>query len=85
MRCFGWDALKCGCGGKRTLIVAVQKRSEIERFLRHLKLWPTADDVVSVHGPPEVFDFEELEREAEWDEFYESQAQLQADADDWAA
>ena len=44
LRCFGWDVLKCPCGGNRTLIAAVKKKTEIERFLRFLKLWPNADE-----------------------------------------
>ena len=85
LRCFGWDVLKCPCGGTRTLIAAVKKKTEIERFLRHLKLWPEADEVVSVTGPPEAFDFDEIERQEEWDDFYESQEQITADAENWAA
>ena len=41
---FGCDVLKCACGGTRTLIAAVKKPAEIERFLRFLKLWPNADE-----------------------------------------
>ena len=85
LRCFGWDVLKCPCGGNRTLIAAVKKKTEIERFLRFLKLWPNADDVVSVHGPPEDFDIDEFERQADWDDFYESEELNKAHDENWSA
>ena len=84
-RAFGWEILKCPCGGTRTVLAAVQKKVEIERFLRHLHLWPGAGDVISVRGPPELFDFTELERQEDWDDFYETLAQSKAHAEDWAA
>ena len=77
--------LKCPCGGNRTLIAAVKKKTEIERFLRFLKLWPNADDVVSVHGPPEDFDIDEFERQADWDDFYESEELNKAHDENWSA
>jgi len=58
-RAFGWEILKCICGGTRIVLAAVKKKTEIERFLRHLHLWPGAGDVISVRGPPELFDFED--------------------------
>lgn len=87
-RAFGYDLLNCPCGGKRIVLAAVQKKTEVERFLRHLHLWPGAGDVVSVTGPPELFDLEEieaeLERESAWDDYYDLKAQEAAEAD-WAA
>jgi len=67
------------------VLAAVQKKTEIERFLRHLHLWPGAGDVISVRGPPELFDFTELDRQEDWDDFYETLAQSKAHAEDWAA
>ena len=98
---FGWDVLKCACGGTRTLIAAVKKPAEIERFLRYLQLWANADErgqvlpiscskklaipTPPVHGPPKVFDIEEFERQADWDDFYESEDLMKAHAENWAA
>ena len=38
-----------------------------------------------VHGPPEDFDIEEFERQADWDDFYESEELMKAHAENWAA
>ena len=46
---------------------------------RHASLSPP------VHGPPEVFDIEEFERQADWDDFYESEELMKAHAENWAA
>ena len=83
-RAFGWEVLNCLCGGKRIVLAVVQKKVEIERFLRHLHLWPGAGDVLSVCGPPELFDFAEIELESNWNDFYDLQSKQAADAD-WAA
>lgn len=83
-RTWGWDLLKCSCGGTRTVLAAVQKKTEIERFLRHLHLWPDQGQVLSVRGPPELFDLQEIERESDWDDFYDLASKQAADAD-WAA
>ncbi len=83
-RAFGWEILKCICGGTRIVLAAVQKKTEIERFLRHLHLWPGAGDVVSVTGPPKLFDLEQIERESAWEDYYDLKAKEAAEAD-WAA
>ena len=77
--------LTCPCGGTRTVIAAVQDRNEIERFLRHLQLPADAGEVVSVRGPPELFDFDEIERQADEDDFYETLAVYKALGEDWPA
>ncbi len=42
------------CGGKRRIVATIHNPREIERFLRHLKLWPSPDDdLVAIRGPPE--------------------------------
>ena len=64
-----WAVLDCSCGGKRRVIAAVQDKIEIERFLRHLHLWPDAGEILSVRGPPALWDFEAAEREDAWDQF----------------
>ena len=51
-----WDVLECPCGGRRTVIAAVQDRAEIERFLRHLQLWPDSEDITAIRGPPALLD-----------------------------
>ena len=38
-----------------------------------------------MHGPPEDFDIEEFERQADWDDFYESEELMKAHAENWAA
>ena len=66
-RAFLWDVLACRCGGKRELVAAVQDRVQIERFLRHLGLWPECEDIVAIRGPPDEFDVQDDEPGAEWD------------------
>ena len=36
-------------------------------------------------GPPELFDFEEQQRQSDWDDALEMEAQMQTDDEDWAA
>jgi len=79
-----FEMLNCPCGGKRRVIAAVQHELEIERFLRHLHLWPDEGEILSVRGPPELWDFEAAERAEAWDEVYEMEAQIAYD-EDWAA
>ena len=50
-----------------------------------LTLWANAEDVVSVHRPPEDFDIEEFERQADWDDFYESEELMKAHDENWSA
>ena len=79
-----FEMLNCPCGGKRRVIAAVQHELEIERFLRHLHLWPDEGEILSVRGPPELWDFEPAERAEAWDEVYEMEAQIAYD-EEWAA
>ncbi len=44
---FGWDVLKCPCGGARTVVAAVQDANEIKRFLMHLHLYPDTSAPIS--------------------------------------
>ena len=69
-RAFGWDVLKCPCGGTRTVVAAVQDANEIKRFLTHLHLYPDPGDIVSITGPPEMMEFVDVEPEPEpdWDD-----------------
>jgi hypothetical protein len=60
------------------MVAAVQDNGEIERFLRHVKLWPEALDIVAIRGPPELFESAEDEP-APWDQHDEPPAE------DWAA
>ena len=41
----------------RELIAAVQEKAQVERFLRHLGLWPDAEDIVAIRGPPDDMDY----------------------------
>lgn len=79
------DVLSCPCGGKRRVIAAVRNPKEVERFLRHLHLWPGSGDINCVRGPPELFDFDEQQRQSDWDDVYEMEAQMKADEQNWAA
>lgn len=63
----------------------MQKKTEVERFLRHLHLWPGSGDINSIRGPPELFDFDEVQRQSDWDDFYEMEAQMRADDENLAA
>jgi hypothetical protein len=59
------------------MVAAVQDKGEIERFLRHVKLWPEPLELVVIRGPPELFIAEEGEA-APWDQHDEPPAE------DWA-
>jgi len=83
-RAHKFEVLNCPCGGIRRVIAAVQDKIEIERFLRHLHLWPDEGEILSVRGPPELWDFEASERADAWGEVYELEAQMAYD-EDWAA
>ena len=54
-RAFRIPALICpDCRGKRQIAAAIHDPGEVERFLRHLQLWPEpGDDLVAIRGPPE--------------------------------
>jgi hypothetical protein len=60
------------------MVAAVQDKGEIERFLRHVKLWPETLDIVAIRGPQELFESAEVEP-APWDHHDEPPAE------DWAA
>ena len=66
-RAFLWDVMACQCGGRREIIAAVQDKAQVERFLRHLGLWPDCDDIVAIRGPPDEFDGPDDEPGAPWD------------------
>ncbi len=56
-RGFGIKIEKCPCGGRRKLIAAILDKGQVERILRHVKLWPTKDvNIVAIRGPPHSFD-----------------------------
>jgi hypothetical protein len=59
-RAFGFDALKCDCGGRRKLIAVIMQAGQVERILRHIGLWQAtaaaSDDIVAIRGPPQSFD-----------------------------
>jgi hypothetical protein len=44
----------------------VPDKGEIERFLRHVQLWPETLDIVAIRGPPALFESAEVEP-APWD------------------
>ena len=57
-RAFFFDILACRCGGRRQVIAAIRKPSEVEKVLRHVKLWPDAgakddSEIMAIRGPPE--------------------------------
>ena len=66
-RAFLWDVLNCPCGGRRSVIAAIQDRAEITRFLRHLQLWRDADDIQAVHGPPDLLEPADEPGGDQWD------------------
>ena len=66
-KAFLWDVLTCPCGGRRELIAAVQEKAQVERLLRHLGLWPDADDIVAIRGPPDDLDYPDDDPGAECD------------------
>ncbi len=74
-RAFLWDVLNCPCGGRRSVIAAIQDRAEITRFLRHpstssgqvLQLWRDADDIQAVHGPPDLLEPPDEPGGDQWD------------------
>jgi len=78
-RAFLYEVLDCPCGGRRRMVAAVQDKGEIERFLRHVKLWPETTDIVAIRGPPELFDVAEVDELEPWDQHDEPPAE------DWAA
>ena len=47
------DPLECpGCGGEMRIISFIQEKEVIEKILRHIKLWPKAENA-QVRGSPE--------------------------------
>jgi hypothetical protein len=76
-RSFLYAILDCPCGGRRRMVAAVQHKGEIERFLRHVRLWPETLDIMAIRGPPEVFESSQDEPEP-WDQHDETPAE------DWA-
>ncbi len=72
-RAFLWDVLDCPCGGRRTVIAAVQDKREIERFLNHLQLWPDPGDITEIRGPPALLDPPDDAATDEWDAFDDPQ------------
>ena len=64
-------------------MAVIKDKVEIERFLRHLKLWPLEDGIHSIRGPPHLLDWSD--QEAEVDEHdWDAVDELLAD-EDWAA
>lgn len=61
------------------MVAAVQDRGQIERFLRHLDLWPEATPITEIRGPPELFELPEVEPTETQDEIDEPPA------NDWTA
>jgi len=59
----------CACGGRRKVVAAVQAAIEIERFLRHLHLWPESGDIRTICGPPELFAALDIEPPDPWEDF----------------
>lgn len=77
-RAFLYEVLACPCGGRRAVVAAVQDAGEIERFLRHLALWPDTGDIVAIRGPPDLME-PPVDGPEPWDE------SDPLPADDWAA
>jgi hypothetical protein len=77
-RAFLYEVLDCPCGGRRRMVAAVQDKGEIERFLRHVKLWPETLDIVTIRGPPDLFESAD-DAAAAWDQHDEPPPE------DWAA
>jgi hypothetical protein len=46
--------LQCPCGGRRRLLAAVVAPSQVEKILRHVRLWTTHDDVIAIRGTPSI-------------------------------
>ena len=59
-RAFFLDAMACPCGGRRQVIAVILEASEVEKILRHVKLWrengdkDDSDDseIIAIRGPP---------------------------------
>ena len=56
-RAFFLDAMACPCGGRRQVIAVILQASEVEKILRHVKLWRESGDqddseIIAIRGPP---------------------------------
>ena len=56
-RAFFVDAMACPCGGRRQVIAVILQASEVEKILRHVKLWRESgddddSDITEIRGPP---------------------------------
>lgn len=71
-RAFFLDALACNCGGRRQVIAVILQASEVERILRHVKLWRESGDqdecdITEIRGPPGDLAPAEDQPDDDWD------------------
>ena len=69
------DAMACPCGGRRQVIAVILQASEVEKILRHVKLWrengdkDDSDDseIIAIRGPPGGLVPAEDQPDDDWD------------------
>ena len=71
-RAFFLDAMACHCGGRRQVIAVILKASEVEKILRHVKLWRESgdqddNDITEIRGPPGDLVPAEDQPDDDWD------------------
>ena len=71
-RAFFLDALACNCGGRRQVIAVILQASEVEKILRHVKLWREPgdqddSDITEIRGPPGGLVPAEDQPDDDWD------------------
>ena len=71
-RAFFLDAMACPCGGRRRVIAVILQASEVEKILRHVKLWRDSgdkddSDITEIRGPPGDLAPAEDQPDDDWD------------------
>ena len=71
-RAFFLDAMACPCGGRRQVISVILEASEVEKILRHVKLWREGgdkddSDITEIRGPPGDLVPAEDQPDDDWD------------------
>ncbi|MSQ84461.1 MAG: hypothetical protein EXR77_16535 [Myxococcales bacterium] len=77
-RAFYFDVLACPCGGRRQVIAAIRQPAEVEKILKHVKLWPddgAKDDseIIAIRGPPADLMAQDEAPDGRWDGWDEPQ------------
>ena len=51
-RVWGWELMKCPCGGRLEWVAVVKDNDSVEQVLRHLELWTDVPPRATARAPP---------------------------------